>query len=626
MSNKKSIKQFISEVKIKDFLIVFLPLSLLIGCLLGGFFYMEVKINREVMANREAYILNLQRESIAKDFESIVSDLMFLTAQTDPTEILDGTGSNRIKAKILLAENYLMFSKKKRLYDQIRFLNESGMEIVRINFNDGKPAIVPDDQLQDKGGRYYFKDTFMLASGEAFVSPLDLNIEHGEIEQPKKPMIRFGAPVFDRNGKKRGVVILNYFGAKLIHNYENISANYLGQCMLLNEEGYWLRGLKPEDEWGFMYKDGRERIFGNTFPAAWQIISNEESGQFYNTEGLFTFKTIYPLLEGLKTSSGSGEAFAPSTKQLKYKDYAWKLVSYIPKNILAAETEKMLGGFLLLYAILIILLINVSWFFAYTKSKRRLAEEVLKRISKELEQSNIKLKEIDQLKSMFIASMSHELRTPLNSIIGFTGIILQGLSGKVTEDQRKELTMVKNSANHLLALINDIIDVSKIETGKIELFIEEFDLADLMQGVKESFMVAVDEKNLKLSLKMPERLIIKSDELRIKQVIMNLLSNAVKFTDSGEIGIKVKRKDEEVVVSVTDTGRGIKKENMERLFKQFSRIYAEGRPVTEGTGLGLYLSKKIVNLLGGQIKAESEFGKGSKFTFSFPLEYKEVKG
>jgi len=239
--------------------------------------------------------------------------------------------------------------------------------------------------------------------------------------------------------------------------------------------------------------------------------------------------------------------------------------------------------------------------------------------TKELKDANLKLQELDRLKSMFIASMSHELRTPLNSIIGFTGIILQGISGKITKDQRKELTMVKNSANHLLALINDVIDVSKIEAGKVELFIEEFNLTDLMQGVKESFKVAADEKNLKLSLEMPERLIIKSDERRTKQVIMNLMSNAVKFTDRGEIKIKVKKKDERVKVSVADTGIGIKKEDMEKLFKQFSRIYVEGKPVTEGTGLGLYLSKKIVNLLGGQLKAESEFGKGSVFTLTLPL-------
>jgi len=185
--------------------------------------------------------------------------------------------------------------------------------------------------------------------------------------------------------------------------------------------------------------------------------------------------------------------------------------------------------------------------------------------------------------------------------------------------------MVKNSAHHLLTLINDVIDVSKIEAGKVELFIEEFNLADLIQAVKESFKVAADEKNLKLSLEMPERLIIKSDKRRTKQVIMNLVSNAVKFTDRGEIEIKVKKKDERVKVSVSDTGIGIKKEDMEKLFKQFSRIYVEGKPVTEGTGLGLYLSKKIVDLLGGQIKAESEFGKGSMFTFTFPLKYTEVK-
>ena len=244
---------------------------------------------------------------------------------------------------------------------------------------------------------------------------------------------------------------------------------------------------------------------------------------------------------------------------------------------------------------------------------------------KNLQESEEKCRELDNMKSMFIASMSHELRTPLNSIIGFTGIILQGISGKITEDQRKELTMVKNSAHHLLTLINDVIDVSKIETGKVELFIEEFNLTDLMQEVKESFKVAVDEKNLKLSLKMPERLIIKSDERRTKQVIMNLVSNALKFTDRGEIEIKVRKEDKRVKVSVTDTGIGIKKENMEKLFKQFSRIYVEDKPVTEGTGLGLYLSKKIVDLLGGQIKAESEFGKGSMFTFTFPLEYREVK-
>jgi signal transduction histidine kinase len=243
----------------------------------------------------------------------------------------------------------------------------------------------------------------------------------------------------------------------------------------------------------------------------------------------------------------------------------------------------------------------------------------------DLEQANIRLKELDQLKSMFIASMSHELRTPLNSIIGFTGIILQGMVGEITEEQWKQLTMVKNSANHLLALINDIIDSSKIEAEKVELAIEEFDLSGLIQEVKDSFNVAATEKGLKISLRMPKRLIIESDRRRIKQVIVNLVSNAVKFSDEGVIGINVAKKDGTVEVSVRDVCTGIRKEDMDKLFRAFSQINIEGRPRQEGTGLGLYLSKKIAELLRGKIEVESELGHGCEFTFALPSEFTGAK-
>ena len=258
------------------------------------------------------------------------------------------------------------------------------------------------------------------------------------------------------------------------------------------------------------------------------------------------------------------------------------------------------------------------------KSRNELEQwgkEMEKRVEKrteELEHANLKLQELDHLKSLFIASMSHELRTPLNSIIGFTGIILQGMSGEINSEQEKQLTLVKNSANHLLALINDIIDISKIEAGKVEITIEEFDLSVLAQEIMDSFAVVVDKKGLELSLTTPPTLIIKSDKRRIEQVLVNFVSNAVKFTNRGEIDIKIVKKDKMVEMSVRDNGIGIKKENMNKLFKTFSRIPIKDRTI-EGTGLGLYLSKKIIDLLGGEIKAESEFGKGSIFTLVLPL-------
>jgi len=243
----------------------------------------------------------------------------------------------------------------------------------------------------------------------------------------------------------------------------------------------------------------------------------------------------------------------------------------------------------------------------------------------ELEQANIKLLEVDQLKSMFIASMSHELRTPLNSIIGFTGIILMGMTGELKEEQKKQLTMVKNSANHLLDLVNDIIDMSKIEAGKAEIKIDELDIARVLKEITDSFQVTVKEKDIKMPIRMPKRLKVISDKRRIQQIVMNLMSNAIKFTDEGEIEIRVKEENGMVKVSVKDTGPGIKQEDMDRLFKTFSRIHAEGEEYKEGTGLGLHLSRKIADLLGGEISAESEFGKGSTFTFSLPLKYKGAK-
>jgi len=249
-------------------------------------------------------------------------------------------------------------------------------------------------------------------------------------------------------------------------------------------------------------------------------------------------------------------------------------------------------------------------------------EELVKERTVDLEEANIKLQELDRLKSLFIASMSHELRTPLNSIIGFTGIILQGLSGDITGDQRKQLMMVKSSADHLLSLINDVIDVSKIEAGKVALSIERFDLSALLDEVKSAFTPEAEPKGIILSLETPGGLSIRSDERRTKQVIMNLVSNAAKFTDSGKIEIKAATGDGVVEVSVRDMGIGMAREDLEALFKAFSRIRAEGMAIKEGTGLGLYLSQKIAELLGGGIRAESSLGKGSEFTFTLPFEYK----
>ncbi|MBA4379977.1 MAG: histidine kinase, partial [Anaerolinea sp.] len=256
--------------------------------------------------------------------------------------------------------------------------------------------------------------------------------------------------------------------------------------------------------------------------------------------------------------------------------------------------------------------------------ERERAAEELRKYAGQLEQANIRLQEMDRLKSVFLASMSHELRTPLNSIIGFTGIILQGMTGEITEEQRKQLTMVKNSGSHLLSLINDLLDISKIEAGKVELSLKEFSLDDVVREVVEAFSPAVSEKGLELTTQVPEGSMLFSEKRRIKQILMNLVSNAIKFTDQGSVQIVARiLEGENLETRVIDTGIGIKREDMSKLFEPFQQIDVPLTKSRQGTGLGLYLTKKLVTLLGGNISAKSEYGRGSEFTFTIPLQYKE---
>ena len=254
------------------------------------------------------------------------------------------------------------------------------------------------------------------------------------------------------------------------------------------------------------------------------------------------------------------------------------------------------------------------------EAHRDLERKVAERTS-DLSEANLHLQELDRLKSLFIASMSHELRTPLNSIIGFTGIMAKGMAGEINVEQKKQLGMVQDSARHLLALINDVIDISKIEADKIEAGISTFNLADVIRDVSITFGPTAQDRGLVLTMEIPGLITVTSDERRIKQIIINLVSNAIKFTDTGSVDVTVAQKGPVVEVSVRDTGIGIEKEDLEQLFRPFGRIAVQGR-LTEGTGLGLYLSKKLARFLGGDITAESEPHAGSVFVFSFPLIYK----
>ncbi|WP_448591675.1 response regulator, partial [Thermoflexus hugenholtzii] len=238
-----------------------------------------------------------------------------------------------------------------------------------------------------------------------------------------------------------------------------------------------------------------------------------------------------------------------------------------------------------------------------------------------------RLRELDRLKTQFIANMSHELRTPLNSIIGFSRVILKGIDGPLTEAQRQDLTAIYNAGQHLLGLINDILDLSKIEAGRMELQFSEVDMREIIRGVMSTAVGLTRDKPIELRQEVPEDLPpVWADPQRARQVLLNLVSNAAKFTDQGFIAVRAWADESFVTIAVQDTGIGIPKEKQEEIFQEFTQVESGTTRRYGGTGLGLAIARRLVELMGGRIWVESEVGKGSTFFFTLPRARPQLAG
>ncbi|MCP5094960.1 MAG: PAS domain-containing protein [Chloroflexi bacterium] len=236
-------------------------------------------------------------------------------------------------------------------------------------------------------------------------------------------------------------------------------------------------------------------------------------------------------------------------------------------------------------------------------------------------ETSAKLRQVDQLKSEFLASMSHELRTPLNSIIGFADVLLEGLDGELNERMEEDVRLIRGSGAHLRELIGDILDMSKIESGKMELRYEMVDMPQMAHDIMANANSLAQEKSISMTLDMGDNVeAVMADRTRIRQVLWNIMGNAIKFTEKGGVTLKMRMKEDHLLVSIRDTGIGIKEENIGVVFEQFRQIDGGLNRIAGGTGLGMPITKKLVQIHGGDIWIESVYGQGSTFLFTIPLD------
>lgn len=269
-------------------------------------------------------------------------------------------------------------------------------------------------------------------------------------------------------------------------------------------------------------------------------------------------------------------------------------------------------------------------------TERKLAEEQLRAIqaayteelaakNRELEARNVQVEQANRLKTEFLSGMSHELRTPLHTIIGFAELLDEELEGPLNEKQHRFIRHIHRDSQHLLALINDVLDLSKIESGRLELQRELFSLPDALEDTVSSIRQRAASKSIDLSLQAPQDIEIFADRLRFKQILYNLLSNAVKFTPSGgRVFIEAHKLDSSIEISVEDTGVGIPAAELDAVFDKFYQIGQRQAGGQEGTGLGLAITRRLVEEHSGSIRVQSKQGKGSRFTFTIPLDPAET--
>jgi diguanylate cyclase (GGDEF)-like protein/PAS domain S-box-containing protein len=364
----RTVAKIRSPLLLQQFALIYLPVATILTIALVASLHLDAQDRIDRAKVREAARIEIARNLVTQDFSSVTSDLLLLAASPALHHYLDG--DNKAWRIDDLASLFLEMARTKRCYDQVRYLDASGREIVRINFNEGNPSVVPRDQLQDKSKRYFFRDSIKLERNEVFVSPMDLNIEHDRLEIPYKPMIRFGTPVFDSAGHKRGIILLNYFGEKLLGHFRDaMRGGDTRSGMLLNRDGYWLSSATSENEWGFMLGKP-ERRFGQDHPAEWSTISANESGALQTEKGLYVYATAYPLQTGQRSSTGSQLPRASSQQELTGQEYNWKIVSFTTDEAITGAAVHNRTGRSILFVVTYLLLAFGSLAIAYFRLSR----------------------------------------------------------------------------------------------------------------------------------------------------------------------------------------------------------------------------------------------------------------
>ena len=356
------------------FFAIVIPLGVILAAGILVHYYTERKLTQSNQNINEKSQVALIQKGIMGEMRSVIADLTFLAKINELWDILDAKDSSfeYERARGLAAQEFLYFSEKKGVYDQITFLDDYGDEIIRINYGDGHPYIVEQSQLANFVTQPYFRNSLSQELGGVYISSFDFEIVAHDSQEIKHSVIRFATPLFDSYGNKRGILMLNFRGAKLIWGFAQAAYDIIDHAHLLNDEGEWLYDPDEPMEDASFFKGGES--FAQKYPGPWQKIIQNDKGSFETSEGLFTFDTIYPAVSVLELYSKSGVDAISSIKEESSDPIAWKVVSLLTPDMRGVSLLEFFKKNLLLYLSMMLFIVAGSLVLAQTSVKKRLAQ------------------------------------------------------------------------------------------------------------------------------------------------------------------------------------------------------------------------------------------------------------
>jgi signal transduction histidine kinase len=568
---------------LRRLLAIFLPAALLTGGVVLALYYQDLTNEHTLYEQAGTHRVNLHADIIHREVKSIESDLLYLANQSVLRSFLASSAASRRE----LEDEYLLFCRQRRVYDQIRYLDATGQERIRINYNNGWPAIVPERQLQAKVRRYYFLQTMVLDRGVVFCSPFDLNVEHEEIERPLKPMIRFATPVFDRRGVKRGILVLNYLGAALLDKLAEATATFPGQVWLLNQDGFFLRGPAQQDEWGFML--GHHCTFATYFPDEWTHLAAAGRGQFRTEQGLFTFRAL-SLRAGLPAHRRAG---TPGVRLDPDAGAAGlRVVAHVAPRVLDGRATLLLQRLLLLYAVVLLLVLVLAWYLAYAGALRRDHE-------RDLADSAARLRTLSTL--LLTAqederrSLSRDLHDALGQVVTSVTLDLQRAAQADGRERKDEL--IGRALHGTGCLLDHIHEISARLRPTL---LDDLGLKDAVQSLLSEYERRTGIVT-QAELRFEQTQVPPAVSENVYRILQEALTNVAKHAKAAEVFIALRVAGGLVALTVRDAGVGL------------------APAALDGKRLGILGMRERAELLDGTFVLNAEPGGGTEIQVTIPI-------